>query len=279
MKGENLTGLLQVAHLLMSNVESLAQLEVDLASPEMTMLRSRPTGDLNEGHMAQVDLEMQKTSGRKLSYKDLADKMLRAKQGRDPETELKELEDAPWPLDVRSIHHWTSKAVKNAKRDIPKHAFVALAEEFVVSEYRPKLLRESTAACFLRTSLHTILNYGLKKPKSRTRLQNQGPIKWTYPDGLGWEHQKLVSHVDSRKLLLDHSCMVDTKVGGKEIVGLLNRILKHKVALMKPGDPTYAGMVAPEVANGVRNLLNVSFEIFESSLTRAFLFTLFEYRH
>jgi hypothetical protein len=246
----------------MSNVESLAQLEIDLASPEITTLCSRPTGDLNEDRMAQVDLEMQKKSGRKSSYKDLANKMLSTKQGRDSETELKELEGAVWPLDVRSMHHWSSKAVKNAKRDIPKHAFVALAEAFVVSEYRPKLLRESIAARFLRTSLHTILNNGLKKPKSGTRLQNQGRIKWTYPDGLEWDHQELVSHVDSRKLLLDHSCIVDIKDGGKEIVGLLDRILRHKVALIKPGDPTYAGMVAPEVAGGVRSLLNVSYEIY-----------------
>ena len=260
-KGENLTHLLQIAHLLMSNVKSLAQLEMDLASPEMTMLRACPTGDLNEDCMAQVDLEMQKKSGRELLYKDLANKMLCTKQGCDSETELKELEGALWPLDVRSMHHWSSKAVKNAKRDIPKHAFVALAEAFAVSEYRPKLLCKSTAARFLRTSLQAVLNHGLKKPKSGKRLQNQGSIKWTYPDGLEWDHQELVSHVDSRKLLLDHSCIVDIKDGGKEIVGLLNRILRHKVALVKPGDPKYAGMVAPEVADGVCSLLNVSYEI------------------
>jgi hypothetical protein len=222
----------------------------------MIRLRSRPTGDLDEDLIARVDLEMEKRPDSGLSYKKLVDKMLDPKLSRDPDTKFKELEGSPWPLRVRSIHHWSSKSVKNAKRDIPKHALMALAEALVVSEYRPKLLYESTAARFLRTSLFKVLNCGL----------TQGGIKWAYPDGVKWEHQEHASPADARKLLLDHSCMVDANDGGRQVVGLLNRILKHKVALVKPGDPTYANMVAPEVADGVRKLLDVCGE---SWLTRA----------
>lgn len=247
----------QITQLLISNIESLCQLEIDLSGPEMVTLRSRPTGALNEDLIARIDRDMQNKLDSSLSYQKLVDKMLDPKLSRDFETKLKDLEGSPWPLRVRSIHHWSSKTVKNAKRDIPKHALMALAEALVVLEYRPKLFYRSSAACFLRTSLFKILNCGLKKPKDGAQHRKQGDIKWAYLDGIEWERQEHAFPADARRLLLEHSCIVDTNDGGQQIVRLLNRILKHKVALMKPGDPIYANMVAPEVADGVYNLLYV----------------------
>lgn len=228
----------------------------------MVRLRTRPNGNLSEDLTAQIDEEIWKKSGGKLSYKELADKLLSAKLSRGSEAKLKELEGIPWPLGIRSMHHWSSKSVKNSKRDIPKHALMALVETLVVKEYRPTLLRRSTAARFLRTRVLKILNCGLKKPIGRAQLQGQGHVKWAYPDGIEWEQQELAPHTDAGELLFDHSCTVDAKRGGQEVVGLLNRILKHKAALIKPGDPTYANVVAPEVADGVRNLLGVSGQSF-----------------
>ena len=245
----------------MDSVESLAQLEVDLASPEMAKLCSRPTGlgHLKSHAMSQLGDKIQEKSNGKFKYKELSDKLLKARSVRGLGAESKELEEVPWPLHVRSMHHWSSKTLKNAKRDVPKHAIVACMEDLTVSDYRPKLLSESAAACYLRTGLHKILNSGLKKIKGATQPRGQGRIKWTYHDGLSWEDKSLTpGSSDARKLLLDHSRLVEGKERGQEVVGLLNRILKHSSALIKPGDQAYAGVVAPEVSTCVQNLLNVS---------------------
>jgi hypothetical protein len=248
---------------MMTSVESLAQLEVDLASPEMVRLRSlRPTGDLSSHIIAQLDKKVKEKSKGKFKYLELAGKLVSARSVRDLGTEPKELEGVPWPLSVRSMHHWSSKTLKNPKRDLPKHAIMAFVEELAVSEYRPKLLHESAAACHLRTSLHRILDVGLKKIKGSRQPQGRGRIKWTYHDTLDWDHKKSFtpSRSDARKLLLDHSHLVVEKERGQQVVGLLNRILKHEVALVKPGDQAYGDVVAPEVADCVCNLLNVSGE-------------------
>jgi hypothetical protein len=52
--------------------------------------------------------------------------------------------------------------------------------------------------------------------------------------------------------------MVDIREGGQEVIKLLDCILRHKAALIKPEDPAYAKMVASEVASCVQSLLNVS---------------------
>ena len=52
--------------------------------------------------------------------------------------------------------------------------------------------------------------------------------------------------------------MVNIEEGGQEVVRLLGHVLRHKAALIKPWDPLYANMVAPEVASYVQNLLKVS---------------------
>lgn len=246
---------------MLNSVESLAQLEVDLASPEMAQLRSlRPTGDLSSSVIAQLDTKVKQKSNDAFKYLELAEKLVKARSVRDSGAEL---EGGPWPLSVRSMHHWSSKTLKNAKRDLPKHAIMAYVEVVVVSEYRPKLLRESAAACHLRTSLHKILNLGLKKIKGSSTLpQSRGHTKWTYHDSLGWDHEKSFtpSCSDARKLLLDHSRLAVEKERGQQVVGLLNRILKHEVALVKPGDQEYGDVVSPEVAGCVHNLLNVGGE-------------------
>lgn len=87
-----------------------------------------------------------------------------------PREKLKELEGAPWPLTVQSFHHWSSKAWKNAKRDMPKLALMALTEVLVASEYHPKLLLESTAAGFLQTQLLKVLNCSLKISNAGAQL-------------------------------------------------------------------------------------------------------------
>ena len=243
----------------MSNIESLAQLEVDLASPEMARMHSRPTGDLKGKHLARWNAELREKLGGESSCEDLAKKLLGTKIRRDRETGLKELKGVPWPLSVPSMHHWSSKMLKNAKRDVPKHALMALIEVLVVSEYRPKLFQKSAATRFLRTRLKQVLEDGLK-PKGSMGRQGEGRIKWTYADGIEWEPQNFISHSGARKLLLEHSRIAETKERGQEVVGLMNRILKHKAALMKPGDPEYSGIVAPEVAECAHNLLNVSCE-------------------
>jgi len=239
-----------------ANIQSLAQLEIDLSSQEMLRLCTRPTGNPKGSPKTQLDKNIQ--SGTSVSCKDLAEKMLNPKLARNSETGLKELEGAPWPLTVQSLYHWSSKARKNAKRDVPKLALMALTEVLVVSKYRPRLFLESTAACILRTKLHKTLDYGLKTPEVGAQLQGQSRIKWTYADGLLWEPKDLPPHVDAKRLLLDHAHLVDAAEGGQEVVGLLGRVLRHKAALMKPGDPTYGNMVAPEVAGCVQNLLEVS---------------------
>ena len=245
----------------MDSIESLTQLEIDLASPEMAKLSSRLTGlgHLKSHAMSQLGDEVQEKSNGKFKCKELADKLLKARSVRGPGAESKELEEVPWPLRVRSMHHWSSKTLKNAKRDVPKHAIVACMEVLTVSDYRPKLLRESAAARYLRTILRKILNSGLKKIKGATQPRGQGRIKWTYHDGLSWEDKSFTpGSSDARKLLLDHSRLVEGKERGQEVVGLLNRVLKHKAALIKSGDQAYADVVAPEVSTCVRNLLNVS---------------------
>ena len=96
--------------------------------------------------------------------------------------------------------------------------------------------------------------------------QGEGCIKWTYTDGIKWEPQNFISCANARKLLLEHSHITETKERGQEIIGLMNHILKHKAALMKPGDPEYSGIVALEVAEYAYNLLNVGCK---NSLTAA----------
>lgn len=224
----------------------------------MAKLRTRPTGDLSKDDViVKWDKEVQQKSGGKSSYRDLVLQMHDPSLARDPETGLKELGGGPWPLRVPSIHHWSSKTLKNLKRDVPKHALAALIEVFVVAEYRPKLLLESAAARFLRTCLHKTLDYGLKKRKGSAGLQTQGRIKWTYPDGVGWEQTWTTSRSDASKLLTDHSCILDVRESGQEVVGLLGRILQHKAAHVKLGDPACLGVVAPEVSRCVHNLLDV----------------------
>ena len=101
----------------------------------MLRLCTRPTGNPKGSPKTQLDKNIQ--SGTSVSCKDLAEKMLNPKLARNSETGLKELEGAPWPLTVQSLYHWSSKARKNAKRDVPKLALMALTEVLVVSKYRP----------------------------------------------------------------------------------------------------------------------------------------------
>ena len=250
----------QVTQLLAANIQSLAQLEADLSSPEMVRLCTRPTGDLKKGQMEQLDRKVQTKLGYVCSYKKLAEKMLNTKLAHNLETGLKKLEGSPWPLTVQSLHHWSSKACKNLQRDLPKLILRALTEVVVISEYCPKLLLELTAACFLQTELLKVLDHGLKIPKGGAQIQGQNHIKWTYPDGVQWEptNLRLPPQTDARGLLFNHARMVDTREGGQEVVKLLGGILRHKAALIKPEDPAYGNMVAPEVASCVQSLLNVS---------------------
>jgi len=250
----------QIAQLLVSNVKSLSQLEIDLASPEMSRADSRPVGEPTGNALTRWEAEVQEKPGQGSSYKELTKKLLGTTTRRNKKTGIKELEGVPWPLGARSMHHWSSRTLKNAKRDVPRHALLGLIEKLVVSEYRAKLFHKSAAACFLRTRLQQILEDGLKEPEGSTDLQGQGRAKWTYPDGIKWEPKSFASHAEASKLLLDDSRIAETKERGQEISGLLNRILRHKAALMKPGDPEYSGMVAPEVSESVYNLLNVSCE-------------------
>ena len=112
----------------------------------MVRLHSCPNGDLNEDLTAKIDEKICKKSDGMLSYKKLADKLISAKLSCSSETKLKEPEGIPWPLHVRSMHCWSSKTVKNAKWDIPKHALMALVETLVVEEHYLTLLCQSTAA-------------------------------------------------------------------------------------------------------------------------------------
>ena len=105
----------QVTQLLVANIQSLAQLEADLSSPEMVRLCTRLTGDLKKGQMEQLDRKVLKKFGAACLYKKLAEKMLKTKLAYNSETGLKELEDGPWPLAVQSMYHWSSKAQKNQK--------------------------------------------------------------------------------------------------------------------------------------------------------------------
>ena len=61
-------------------------------------------------------------------------------------------------------------------------------------------------------------------------------------------------------MLLDHSHLAVEKERGQQVVGLLNQILKHEVALVKLGDQEYGDVVSPEVAGCVHNLLNIGGE-------------------
>jgi hypothetical protein len=263
LKGKRLTQVatwLQIAQFLVDSVQSIAQLEIDLSSSEVRALHFRPSGDLNKDLFPKLGADLLSKSDGKFSYTKVVEEMHNPDLKRNSETELKELdvEGCPWPLKVQSMHHWSSKGTKNQKRDLPKHALMAISEALVVSEYRTELLQGSAAARFLRTGLHEILDRDLKKPTgSAARLPKEGRIKWTYPDGIHWACQTAVSCTNSRMLLLDHSCIVDGRDSGHEVVGLMNKVLRHKTALMKPEDPEYAGMVAPEVADAVKNLLDV----------------------
>jgi hypothetical protein len=242
----------QITKVFQNSLDHLAQLEIDLARPEILRFRSRPIGEMSQTMFDEWDYIIKDKSSNKLSYKDLVERMMDIRLPRDPDTELKVLDDSPWPLSVRSIHHWSSKTLKNAKRDAPKHALVALAEVVVVAEYRPKLLEVSEAARYLRTRILSLLNQGVKKAQGGARG------KWEYPDNIKCRDEAPVEFDSHQKLLLKHSCIVDEKNGREEVSALMKTILKHRLAMMKPGDQAYLNLVAPEVVDGARELLNVS---------------------
>lgn len=201
----------------------------------------------------QWDYLIKDKSGGELSYKDLVEQILGAADvTRDQDTDLKELDDGPWPLAVRSMYHWSARTLKNPKRDAPKHALVALAEVVVVDEYRGKLLEVSQAARFFRSGLLSILNQGLKRPRSGAQA------KWEYPDGIKSASSDPVIPENHRDLLMNHSCIIDEKTGRQEVSALMRSILNHRLALIKPGDPAYVNVLAPEIVNGARELLDVS---------------------
>jgi len=59
-------------------------------------------------------------------------------------------------------------------------------------------------------------------------------------------------------VLQDHTYAHKGKEWVQDIMGLMNKIIKHPFALMKPGDPAYIGVVTPEVDHSVRQLFEVN---------------------
>jgi hypothetical protein len=252
----------QFTNLIFININTLAQLEIDLASSEMVKNSSRPVGDVYDESYKQWLTTIKKGFASGLCPYDLEklkEDMLRFRannMSRDKETGLKYLADGPWPLNVASFHHWSSKTVKNPKRDTPKYALVSLAEIVVVSGYRADLLKKSHAARFFRTEIRKILNRNLKELQGSAGLAVQG-TGWDFPDGIECKDQHSVETENVDQLLQQHAYVRDGKGGAQEITGLINRIIKQPIALMKPWDPEYAGMVAPEVHEGLQNLFAV----------------------
>lgn len=66
--------------------------------------------------------------------------------------------------------------------------------------------------------------------------------------------------MDASKLLLDYLYILNIKECGQEVIRLINYILRYKAILIKPEDPIYVDIVAPEVAGCVCNLLDVQMQ-------------------
>lgn len=254
----------QIAKLILYNLAALAELEIDLASSEMVNKRSRPTSDMHdEPNQRWTKLIKERSASEPCpyEYEKLQGEMLQPTLPRDKETDLKQLADGPWPLNVPSFHHWSSKSVKNPKRDAPKYALVALAEVIVVSDYRADLLKNSYAARFFRTEIRKLLNQDLKKKPQHGAGRARQDTGWNFPDGIQWRDQHCLATENVSALLQEHSCVHDAKGGAQEVMGLMKRIVKHPMTLMKPGDSAYAGMVAPEVDASLRQLFDVRREV------------------
>jgi hypothetical protein len=244
--------------MILDNLPSLAALEIDLASSEMVRRRSRPIGEMNAKLCKRwSDTIKERSAGKLPSYETLKGDMLGAANAdRDKDTGLKQLPMSPWPLAVPSFQHWSSKGVKNLKRDASKYALVSLAEVVVVSGYRRTLLKKSDAARFFRTKIWKMLNQDLKK---RAGVATQ----WNFPDGIEWQHTYGAHEYENvGELLQEHAYAHEGKGRAQDITGLINKIVKHPFALMKPGDPAYTGVVAPEVDASVRQLFDVSHDVF-----------------
>jgi len=98
-----------------------------------------------------------------------------------------------------------------------------------------------------------MLNEDLKKWAGVT-------MEWNFPNGIKWKRKAHSGpYKDSGEVLYDHAYAYEGKERAQEIMGLINKIIKHPFALMKPGDPAYDRVVAPEVNASVRQLFEVSY--------------------
>jgi len=135
--------------MILVHLPMLVELEIDLASSEMVRTCNHPIGDVTaQLYKKWSEIIKEQSAGKLPSCETLKGDMLRTGGDRDMDTGLKQVPNSPWPLMVPSFQHWSSKGVKNLKRDTSKYALVSLAEVVIVSGYWQELLNMLPAACF-----------------------------------------------------------------------------------------------------------------------------------
>jgi hypothetical protein len=149
---------------------------------------------------------------------------------------------AMWAVNYEGMLKWRVERGKNLNRDFDTLATVALIEQETVAVYRPKLLKTSAAAQWLRQEFHNAISANCQHWKS-SKLMASGKrsvVKvntFRYPDGISTDTIEKSPYINVRSLKKHREIANFEKQAIADLAALLTKFQRSRLFRATPGTP------------------------------------------